>query len=139
PFASPRQRRREGRGGGRGGAGPCRWPSRTAPRSRIELRVTYLAGGEAPSGRTPGHGQRFDVSKGRSLVEIARKLLDHVPATLDAHANPPVLQVHDVAAQPELRRLSMREVSVPHSVHMPAHDDLSCTLWPRRAHGMRYG
>jgi len=82
--------------------------------------------------REPGYANR-------PVAEIARELFDHLATTLNAHANPPVLQVHDVAAQPQLRRLPLREVPVPHTLHISPHDDLRCALRPGRAHGIRYG
>src|SRR5499433_2656307 len=136
---APRRAGRGGRGRVPAGAGPARWPADNEVASRIELREAHLEGRVAPGDRTPRHRQGLDVGERRALVEVARELLDHLATTLHAHANPPVPEVHHVAPQPELRGLSLREVSVAHTLHMSPHDDLRCTLRPGLAHGTWHG
>src|SRR5258705_352472 len=86
------------------------------------LRTTWTQG--SPGARPPHHRHRLDVRERRALLEVARQLLDVAPTTLDAHADAPVLEVHDEAGQAELARLALDEVAVADALHEAIDEDL---------------
>src|SRR4029077_13375170 len=133
-----RRRRARGRRGRAGGEAATRGRSPGGPArgrvSRIELGVPDGESRVAAGERAPRHGQVIYPRQGRPLLQVVHQLLDEVAPAFDPHANLAVLQVHDIAGQPQRGGLALDVITVPDSLHAPLHHDLGGAAQSRDAH-----